>query len=548
MIKHKILFSTEASYLSSGYSRYYRALLEFLHKTNEFDICELGAWGSNLDPRSLELPWKFIGNLPDINNQDEITSYESNPYNKFGAFKFDEVCARFNPSIILAIRDIWHEQHIFSSPFRPYYNIAIMPAVDGTPQKEEWISNYNDADYVLTYTDWAKNVLDEISDKKINTVGTASPVCDSVFYPYKNKKLHKEKLGFNPNFKIIGTVMRNQKRKSFPQLFKAFEKYIHKNKVNDTFLYCHTSWPDDGWDIPSLLKDCTVANKILFTYLCQTCGETFPSFFRDGKEFCPKCKSLNACMPNTNQSVSNEVLANIYNLFDIYVQHHFLEGFGMPVVEAAGCGVIVTGTDYSAVSETLRNLNGYPVNVKAYNKEMESGRNWAIPDDDHLISILENVLLNMFEEQRIEKGLETRKLFEKYYNSWDNVGKKWYDILINIPHNNKRSWNTPPQIHIPAPYQEMNCTHKEYATWLFKYVLGDTSKINSYMYCRLIKELNYGNTNYGMGGQYYNEESCVVHHVKNEKFDRKKAYDHMVQLCEHRNFWERKKQQYVNTI
>lgn len=442
------------------------------------------------------------------------------------------------------IRDAWHSQHEISSPFRPFYNLVWMPAVDAEPQQDEWLSWYKQCDAILTYTDWGKKVLDRVSNRSINTVGTASPVCDTVFKPVNDKEEHKKKMGFNPDMNIIGTVMRNQKRKLFPDLFKAFEKYILKNNLNNTYLYCHTSYPDDGWNIPKLLKECSVSNKIVFTYICRNCNNVFPSFFRDGRTFCPKCNAPTAMMTNTNFSVSNEILAAIYNCFDVYVQYAGLEGFGMPVVEAAACGVPVMAVDYSAMSEVARKLNGYLINVQKLHMEMESGRLWAIPDNDHLVSSLEQ-FFSLSKGERKIKSCVARQQFEENYNNWGIVGKKWYDVIKSLSYN-KLSWNSPPRIHIPAPYnQHNNLSHKQFVEWLLIEVLGEPERLGTHMETRLIRDLNFESTNYGMGGMYYNEETSALHNVRMEEFNREKAYKHIVQLCERRNFWEKERLKYV---
>lgn len=542
MTKKRLLFCTEATYLSSGYARYYNALINYLHSTGEFDICELAAWGDNADPRSQNIPWKFIGNMPvgvtcRQANPKEVEAYESSPYNKFGAFKFEQVCLEFAPNYVIDIRDSWHAQHEISSPFRPYYNLLWMPAVDAEPQQEEWLSWYKQCDAVMTYTDWAKKVLDKCSNNTINTVGAASPVCDNVFAPVLDKNKHKQSMGFSPDMNIIGTVMRNQKRKLFPDLFNAFEKYILKNNLNNTYLYCHTSYPDDGWDIPKLVKQSKVSNKIIFTYICRNCNNVFPSFFRDGKTFCPKCNVSAAMMTNTNISVSNEILAAIYNCFDVYVQYAGLEGFGMPMVEAAACGIPFFAVDYSAMSEVADKLNGEKINVLKLSMEMESGRYWAVPDNEDFINKLDKFFKLSPQEKRM-KSCITRQKFEENYNNWGIIGKKWYDV-INSTNNTKIGWNSPANIHTPINnLSNQNCSTKTYVEWLLKDVLGQPNLLGTHMETRLIRDLNFGSTNYGMGGSYYNEETCALYNVKMEEFDRQKAYNHILQLLQRKNYWE----------
>lgn len=509
-----------------------------MHSTGEFEITELASWGSNRDQRVQTIPWKFIGCTPDPQNEQEVNDFNSSPYNKFGAWKFEEACILSQPDYVIALRDAWHDQFTISSPFRKFYNLIWSPAVDSSPQKEEWLSWYKECDAVLTYTEWAKNVLDEASGSLINTVGAISPVCGSMYVPVNNKKEHKQLLGFPPDARIIGTVMRNQKRKDFPRLFEAFEQYVLKHNLNDTYLYCHTSYPDNGWDMPHLLKNSKVAHKIVFTYTCPNCGNVFPSLFRDGRTSCPKCMSMNACMPNTNIAVSDEVMAAIYNCFDVYVQYSKLEGLGMCQVEAASCGVPVMSTDYSAMSEVVRKLGGEPITVKTLDIEMESNRNWAIPDNDHLVSLLEKFFQQTPQEIEM-KSLMVRQAFEEHYSSWEKVGKKWYDVIKSLPQN-KLQWNNDAMIHIPSTnFPPQHCSNKEYVRWLIVDVLGEPERLGTFMEARLIRDLNFGSTNYHVGGLYHNDETYTGDEVKPTEFNRNHAYQHMAQLCERRNHWER---------
>ena len=131
--------------------------------------------------------------------------------------------------------------------------------------------------------------------------------------------------------------MRNQKRKLFPDLFEMYRKLLDTSKRDDLFLYCHTSFPDLGWDIPKLLLRYGISGKVLFTYVCEQCKHAFPAFFSDAKRRCPKCKG-NAFLSNVHNGVSNEFLSNIVNCFDVYLQYANSEGFGLPQVELLPVG------------------------------------------------------------------------------------------------------------------------------------------------------------------------------------------------------------------
>src|SRR5690606_11958664 len=102
----------------------------------------------------------------------------------------------------------------------------------------------------------------------------------------------------------------------------------------DVYLYCHTSYPDLGWDIPALLKEFGLSSRVLFTYVCKNCGNAFPTFFQDAVAPCTRCGKPSAGLSNVQTSVNSETLATSYNLFDVYVQYANSGGFGVPQVEA----------------------------------------------------------------------------------------------------------------------------------------------------------------------------------------------------------------------
>ena len=112
------------------------------------------------------------------------------------------------------------------SPFRTLFNWAIMPTVDAEPQNEQWLSTYANADAVFNYSDWGLDLLKRESNNKIKCLGSAPPSANAAYTPVKDKLEHKSNMGFDPSLQIVGTVMRNQRRKLFPDLFEAFRKLL----------------------------------------------------------------------------------------------------------------------------------------------------------------------------------------------------------------------------------------------------------------------------------------------------------------------------------
>lgn len=551
MRKKRILFCSEATFLNTGYATYTREILNYLYSTGKYELAEMASYGLRHDERSKNIPWKFYGVVPDENcSQEEREQYQNYPTAQFGELCFEAVCLDFLPDVVCDIRDFWMLDFEERSPFRPYYKWCIMPTVDAKPQARQWISTYQSADACLTYSEWAGEVLKEQSGGKINYLGTSPPSAHEAYKPILNKVALRTDAGIDPDCYIIGTVMRNQRRKLYPDLFEAFRLLL--NKVDDPskyFLYCHTSYPDMGWDIPELLQEYQLSSKVYFTYVCEQTGKPFASLFGGAITQSPYTGKFGATLSNVKNGVSYEDLAKIINLFDLYVQYANCEGFGLPQVEAAACGVPVMATNYSAMESVIRNLEGIPIQPKTLYKELETGCFRAVPDNQ-LASQLFKEFFELSPQERINLGEKMRLNFEKYYQ-WNQSGKAWenyFDSFEILP--DKQTWKSPPRIKNPAPKPEKLPSNMEFdklARWLITSVLCEPEKVHTFMESRLIRDLTYKTTTATTGGMYFNEHSAAFDgRAARNHFDFNIAYQHMVSACNRRNFWEQKRAEKFN--
>ncbi len=528
--------------MSTGFSTYSLELLTHLHNTGKYEIAELASFGDTSDPndlRHLDVPWKFYPVFYDRNKPGDKEAYLSDPSNKFGAWKFESTCVDFKPDIIVSFRDAWYDSFIESSPLRPYYHWAYMPTCDAIPQSEQWLSMFMGADAIFTYSDWALAVLQKEGGGLIKTKCSAPPGADlDSYFIRPNKFKHRTDKALDPEALIIGTVMRNQKRKLYPDLIEAFAQFLKQappEMAQKAFLYLHTAWPDVGWDIPRLLKEFGVTHKTLFTYVCEACGAVFPSFFQDAKTHCRNCGEPSAMFPHTHKGISRRVLSEVYALFDVYVQYSNSEGFGLPLVEAAANGVTVMATDYSAMSDVVRKLKGIPIDVQRYFYECETGCKRALPSNDDFVAKLID-FLSLPSPVRAGMGFQARCAVEKHY-TWPKTCKIWEDHFDSIIEQ-KRQWGSPVQIHRPAQQFPDGLSNEEFVRWGLVNVAGRPDLVNSFMAMRLIRDLNWEAT-LSVGGDQYNESSILANEARFRPFDRGIAFDIMMKLCESRNGWER---------
>lgn len=552
--KRRILFVGEASFLATGFSTYWHEVIKRLYQTNEFEIAELGSYGHADDERCRQIPWKFYPVAPPRNNTRAMQEYNIDchgrfPTRQFGEGIFNDVCLEWKPDIVCAIRDWWMDEFILRSPLRKNFKFIWMPTIDGEPQRELWLDSYKQCDQILTYSEYGMNLLKKTARPGTNLITIASPGADlEIFKPPENKKDHKSKLGIDPNSLIVGTVMRNQKRKLYYDLIQAFSMWLYKAKTKGhldlarkTFLYLHTSYPDVGYDIGKAMMDFRVDNKIIMTYLCGNCRAVYPSFFNGDIMVCRKCGKLAAHPPNANHSCSRNVLADIMKTFDLYVQYSICEGWGMPITEAQACGVPTMAVRYSAMEDHLQNPTSIPIEVERFFWEaiIETEQRRALPDNRDFISKLDR-FLKQNEETRNTKSEITRKYIEELIDTykqdikmrrrgWERTATIWGQVIRDIDiYNPETTWLClKPRINNPIlvpPNNNLN--NSEFVNWVIGKVWNRPNMLHTHFAEEWLKSLNSGARTIG---------------DKRVPFGRKELVEHFVELIQQENNIEEKR-------
>lgn len=537
-MSHKILVISEFSDLSTGYAAYCRELLTALNK--KYEVAEMARYVSPDDARIYQKPWKVYPVIPSKNNEEARRRFESDQNNIFGKLVFEEICLDFKNTITISIGDFWQEQFIDQSAFRDKFHWIWMVTADAPSQHEEWLDVYSRVDTLLTYNDWSKGMLIEESHGRLNVISEAPPAVSPDLRPL-NKQAIKKTFGLEDKY-IIGTVMRNQKRKAFPDLFKSFRGFLDRSERDDILLYCHTSYPDSGWDIPKLLNKYGLSSKVLFTYKCKQdsdpqksgCGFFFPAFFSDAVTFCNRCKRPLAGMSSVKNGLHTKDFAVVYNMFDLYVQYSYLEGFGVPVLEGGMCGVPVMETDYSAMSDVVRKVNGIPLKTLTTHTEMETGREWCVQDNEYFI----NQLLEFFNKPRqlIEAEGNKALLGAKTNYSWDKTIKVWEDIIDNIdPTIYEEKWKSKRNIineNLNLPEQ---CSNGQFVRILLQQTLPQFS--STYFELKLVRQLNLGVIQQNPFSTF-GDDTSIFGRIQPKPFSRQDCVNYIMNLVQKHNYWE----------
>jgi glycosyltransferase involved in cell wall biosynthesis len=545
MRKKRVLFVTEASFHPTGYSVYTKEVLTRLNKCPDIEIAELACFTASDSEELKSIPWKVYPNIPPASNEEATQAYNSTMQNKFGEFSYNHVLLDFKPDFVMDIRDWWMLEFEERSPFREFYNWVIMPTVDAEPQNAQWVETYSNADGVLTYSEFGRDVLLKQS-KAIKFVDIASPCASDVFFPIQDKNSVKNSMGIEDNTIIFGTVMRNQRRKLYADLFKSFRILLDKHpESNNVFLYCHTSYPDVGWDIPELifnsLDQFGLGNKVLFTYKCKQCGHAEACFFNDAVTFCSKCGNLSSTLVGISNRMEDTDLNKVYNCFDVYVQWANSEGWGMPQLEAAYAGLPVVSVHYSAMASLIDNIQGIGIKPIALYKELETGCNRAVPDNSRLAETFYQLSSDTQKRKYLAKKCQENA--RKIYN-WDYTANKWLKYFKESPiKDDKETWNSPAKIFNPPktyPKDIASITPSDQVNWLMLNVLNKPEFIGKSLWKKTVKDLTYRmSLSTSIPGYYYNDYSYPDSERKYEEFTFDKAFSYFVSLRENLNNWEK---------
>jgi len=492
MSKKKVLFVTESHKMASGFGTYAKQVLPRLAATGKYELAEFASYGDFNSVNNLD--WLYFGNSPDSPEERKI--FDQNPANHFGLWRFDKVVMHFKPDIVLTYRDPWMDQWISQSANRPYFHWVWMPTVDSAPQRRKWLEDFGECDALLAYSEFGEKTLLEQSNNKLNVVGCASPGIDPEIYkPVASQKSLRKSLGIDPDINIVGTVMRNQKRKLFIELMRAFRIFLDKapKEIADkTYLYLHTSYPEkSGWDLSQGVQEFNLQGKILATYVCRACNGFSCSQFQDAITTCKHCEARAAVMPSVAAGLEIPDLIKIYNIFDLYVQYAICEGFGMPQVEASACGVPIAAVNYSAMEDVIKFTKGYPINVKSLYREIETGADRAHPDNDHLASILEEHF-SLSEEERNKLRMQTRRATIERY-SWDKTAQVWENYIDTYsPIDRQGRWDAP-YIHVDIPNSYPQGLDPEtMVRWCYGSLLKDPQRAYSYEATELMQSIAFG--------------------------------------------------------
>jgi glycosyltransferase involved in cell wall biosynthesis len=311
------------------------------------------------------------------------------------------------PDIIFFLNDPWVVNKYLS--FRPqteraeYQKLIIYYPTDAGPMKKEWVEMLDKMDAQICYSNFAERVLIASNNnvRPDNLYQIYHGVDTKVFHPVQ-QSVARSNLNIPQDVFIVGMVARNQYRKRFDILVKAFAKFA-KDKKN-VKLYLHTALQDVGYDIADLIYQYKLEDKLILT------EDITPS-----------------------KGVPEEVLNLIYNTFDINCLISLGDGFGLPVAEsmATGCVQLVSG--HSCLEELVEGHGGLTVKTSAWLLNTGGINTWGgVSDEDDLVAKLEILYNN--KEIRMQYAQQGYDFITQPKFTWEFIGEQFNRIIGEIFH------------------------------------------------------------------------------------------------------------------
>lgn len=480
--KYRILTCSDAHFSSTGFGKYTKEVLTRLAKTGKYELAELACYGLIESTNLQNKGWRYYPNHVS-NKHPKYKEFKSDNINQLGKWRWEKTVLDFRPHIVWDIRDPWFHEYIIYSPLKQFYHLALMPTVDSYPQKTFWLDSFRLCDSLLVYSEWAKPILEE---HQLKVSGIASPGIDTEVFKPMNKVEQRKRFGLSPDINIVGTIMRNQVRKLFPDLCHVAKMVIDENP--NTFFFFHTGYPDNGWNLPELLLEFNIAHNVLFTYKCSKCKDVSVKLYSGQSTICQNCGGCTRISNSAHQNgVEDTDLAKIINCFDLYIQYSITEGFGMPQVEAASCGVPIASVDYSAMADIVRNVGGFPLKPQRMFRELGTNAYRALPNNEETSKCILDFLRLDKEDKNMYSFIARESVLNRY--TWDQCAKTWENHFDSIVLDEIHGKYDGPSKIKPKTFSMPNLNGNDFIDWLILEVMDEPMLLNSYKALNMNYEL-----------------------------------------------------------
>lgn len=297
----------------------------------------------------------------------------------------------FKPDVICTFYDPWALRWQYSSEARDIPWVAWVP-VDAEPMAGLAIKKLDEADGIMSCSRWGVSVLRRHHNLDADFIPCGEDF-ETVFRPMDKERLrHKYQFPDGMIFGLVGDNKSFPNRKGIGEALAAFAEIERRYK--DVYLYLHTTMGRNrqGLDIPALIRYYKIPDgKVLWV-------------------------DQDAYFLNL---ISNTDMAELYNCMDVLLQPSYAEGFGLPVIEAQGCGTPVIASDNTSLSEMVLNAGGWLVECQPFANSYDGV--WGTPLIADLVNKMNDAYHIWINGLLTNRGKLARDYTRLFYHWNDNV-------------------------------------------------------------------------------------------------------------------------------
>lgn len=306
----------------------------------------------------------------------------------WGRDKVESYSKLFNADIYITNFDVWAMPELAKMDIRwvPYV------PVDHEPCPKPISETLKGAYRIATYSESATKLLKEAG---IDSTPISVGVDTKIFKPLDDRDELRKRLGYTPEDFVVGIVAMNKgQRKNFPEMFEAFKKFKERHSNAKMYLHSDPVRPD-GINLMAIADSYGIVNDINIADITMY-----------------------------ELGYPTEMMAQMYNMFDVLLMTTAGEGFGMPIIEAQACGVPVITNNFTTGYE----LNAHKdLVIEPKTKFMDALISFqASTDTDKTAEALEKVYM----AKRGSYKDACVKYVQKY--DWDEVAKGWEKFFNEI--------------------------------------------------------------------------------------------------------------------
>jgi glycosyltransferase involved in cell wall biosynthesis len=373
----------------TGYGQQAEHLINKLKQAGA-DVAMLSNYGLEGRPSKIDTPY---GKVPHFPRGLDAYSNDSGPLDHKNWIASNKE----QPNLMITLYDVWV---LTAKAFNDFPIAAWVPLdhISMPPGVEAFLTKEN-----VTPIAMSPHGVRQMQSRKIDCEYVPHAIDTKVYKPtdkIQGRDIN-EYMGIEDDTFLVGMVAANKAngmvhRKAYSENILAFSIFAKDNPKAKLYIHTDPIGMAGGWNLLPLLKACGLEqDQVLLPN---------PDDYRFGYE--------------------QENLAAIYSRMDVLLATSYGEGFGVPTVEALGCGTRVIGSGWAATPDLLSEDSWMVEGQPSWNASQNAW--WQVPSVPSIVSALK--LASKETERTSQQAVAFAKQFD-IETVWQN---HWMPTLTKL--------------------------------------------------------------------------------------------------------------------